>query len=326
VSRAAVSRAELVVAAAAFAAMAFAVGAMGGFRPRPNGAASAVGAVALFVVLVGGYLACGVGAVVHALRRVVRESRVRALVGPGALWVTVVLYAALAGLPLLPRIAAFGAYLIAPALLVAWRATPSTRAPVRELAAIALLWLPIEFRLLPPLPLPAPNGTNVARFAGLVDAMLLFLVVRPLPDVGYTFALRGRDAAVAVLAFLVYSLVALPLGFATRFITWHPALHGAPTALVLRPLLIYLLTAVPEEFLFRGLIQNLLTRWWGPARALPVASVVFGLAHLPDPRYVVLATLAGLAYGWVYQRTARIAASAVTHALVDAVWVILLRA
>jgi len=56
-----------------------------------------------------------------------------------------------------------------------------------------------------------------------------------------------------------------------------------------------------------------------------VASVVFGLAHFPDPRYMLLAAFAGLAYGWVYERTGKITASAITHALVDAVWVVLLR-
>ena len=55
------------------------------------------------------------------------------------------------------------------------------------------------------------------------------------------------------------------------------------------------------------------------------SSIIFGLAHLPDLRYVVLATLAGVAYGWVYLATRRITASAVTHALVDWIWLLLFR-
>ena len=82
---------------------------------------------------------------------------------------------------------------------------------------------------------------------------------------------------------------------------------------------------MPEEFLFRGLIQNLLSRRLGVPLGLAVGSVIFGLSHLPDPRYAVLATIAGVAYGWVYLRTGKVTASAITHALVDAVWVILLR-
>ena len=92
-----------------------------------------------------------------------------------------------------------------------------------------------------------------------------------------------------------------------------------------RPLIIYLVTGVPEEFLFRGLLQNVLTGWLGARPGLAIAAVVFGLAHLPDPRYVLLAAIAGVAYGLVYQRTQRITASAITHALVDATWVALLR-
>jgi hypothetical protein len=95
-------------------------------------------------------------------------------------------------------------------------------------------------------------------------------------------------------------------------------------SIAVAPFAIYLATAVPEEFLFRGLIQNSLERLLGRA-GLPIAAIVFGLAHLPDPRYVVLATLAGFAYGWVYRRTRRITASAVTHAVVDWIWVLLFR-
>ena len=95
--------------------------------------------------------------------------------------------------------------------------------------------------------------------------------------------------------------------------------------MLLTPAIIYLTSAVPEEFLFRGLIQNVFARIVGRGAALIAASVVFGLAHLPDLRYVALATLAGVAYGWVYARTGKITASALTHAAVDWIWVLLLR-
>lgn len=43
-----------------------------------------------------------------------------------------------------------------------------------------------------------------------------------------------------------------------------------------------LLTAgVTEEFFFRGLLQERLTRWWGTTPALVTASLVFGLYHFP---------------------------------------------
>jgi uncharacterized protein len=195
--------------------------------------------------------------------------------------------------------------------------------PWRELVAAVVLGSAIKFHLLPRLPVPAPRGYDASRLVGLVAGLYLFVVARPLPGVGYVWAIRARDAGAAVLAFLAFAVVALPIGFATGFLVWHPQ-PSVANALE-RPLLIYLVTAVPEEFLFRGLIQNLLAGWLGERAGLAIASVVFGLSHLPDPRYALLATLAGLAYGWVYVRTGTITASAVTHALVDAAWVTMLR-
>jgi len=116
----------------------------------------------------------------------------------------------------------------------------------------------------------------------------------------------------------LYLAVAVPIVFATDFVVWHPRL--TPATLLVEPLHIYLWIAVSEELLFRGIIQNLCVQWLGIWRGLAVAAIVFGLAHLPDLRYVFLATLAGVAYGWVYWRTERITASALTHAAVDAVW------
>jgi len=192
--------------------------------------------------------------------------------------------------------------------------------PSHVLVAAALLWLPIEFRALPPL--AVAGGTDVSRGLGLLDALWLFLVAQPLR--GIRFAVRARDVALAVAAFGAFAAVALPLGFATGFIAWHPQLALPHAAAV--PPFVFLAIALPEEFLFRGLIQNALERLLSPRAALAVASLVFGLAHLPDPRNVLLATIAGAAYGWVYRRTGRVTAAAVTHALVDAVWVLLLRA
>ena len=76
----------------------------------------------------------------------------------------------------------------------------------------------------------------------------------------------------------------------------------------------------PEEFLFRGLLQNMLARstksemagWW-------TASVLFGFSQItnmgfPNWRYVILASIAGLFYGWTWRRTGSIFASAIVHA------------
>ena len=84
-------------------------------------------------------------------------------------------------------------------------------------------------------------------------------------------------------------------------------------------------TCVAEEAFFRGLVQAQLQRLCaniprGQLLALGAAAVLFGLAHAAGgAMYVALATIAGLGYGWIYQRTGRIEASILTHFALNAV-------
>jgi membrane protease YdiL (CAAX protease family) len=90
-------------------------------------------------------------------------------------------------------------------------------------------------------------------------------------------------------------------------------------------------TAWPEELLFRGLLQNLLTKslkseWAG----IIVAALVFGASHLnnggfPNWRYGILATIAGIFYGRAWIKTGSLLPGAIVHALVDVLWHILFR-
>ena len=278
-----------------------------------------LGAAVLFAGLTGLTLALSVTACRERLRT--RSQAVNMLAAPLAITAAIAMWYGVIGLPVLPRAAAFGAYLTIPAVLVcAGRAgTPDL---VRVLGAAIVLWLPIEFNLLPQLRLPPPDGLRAAPFAALATGLYLFLVACPLDRIGYTFRLSSRDVRVALIATAAFAVIGLPIGLVTGFLEWNP--RADAVRLAVAPIAIYLVTAVPEEFLFRGLIQNTLERAVGRA-ALPIASIIFGLAHLPDVRYVLLATLAGVAYGWVYLATRRITASAVTHALVDWIWVLLLR-
>ncbi len=79
------------------------------------------------------------------------------------------------------------------------------------------------------------------------------------------------------------------------------------------------LTALPEEAVFRHLVQGGLQDWLGGtvrARwiAIGVSGVLFGLAHLAGGwTYVALATLAGLGYGWIYAASDSIAMAILAH-------------
>ncbi|MBX6366097.1 MAG: CPBP family intramembrane metalloprotease [Gemmatimonadetes bacterium] len=296
--------------------------AMAVFLLGSGGPRSAAGwAPALFVAaLAAAYLGMSVARVRCRARARRPRGLAAALPWTALLWAATMVNARATGVVTPERGWLYAIFLLAPALLLG---PPGTRwREARTLVAAAALWLPLELRLLPPLPLTPPRGYDALTLVALVHGLYLFLVARPLPGVGYTFRLRRVDVARALGAFVAYAAVALPAGLATGFLAWHPRVTPAALA---TPLLIYLVTGLPEEFLFRGIIQNSLGRLFGPRAGLALGSVVFGLAHLPDPRYVALATLAGVAYGWVYQRTGRITASAITHAAVDATWVILLR-
>jgi len=85
-----------------------------------------------------------------------------------------------------------------------------------------------------------------------------------------------------------------------------------------------LFTCTAEEALFRGVVQRQLQyrlgeTTGGTAAALAAAGILFGAAHYAGgARAIVLATIAGIGYGWVFWRTNRIEASILSHFLLNA--------
>ena len=225
-------------------------------------------------------------------------------------------------------------FVAVPALALVNRPKTAQSLHPLDVLAILAIWLPIEFDWLPEAAahLGAGMGVPIPLLTGIVLALICFLVLRPLP-MGYTFRLRGRDFAIAGQALLAYLVLGIPLGLVTRFLV----IEIAPFTLFswVFPLpLGFLLTALPEEILFRGIIQQMIhDRVKNEKVALLLASVIFGLAHLnngtvgypvPNWVYVLMATLAGLAYGWTWRKTGKVTGSAVVHATVNTVWGILL--
>jgi uncharacterized protein len=161
-------------------------------------------------------------------------------------------------------------------------------------------------------------------------ALGTFLLVRRLTGVGYSIGWGSRWGLYIGSSFGLFAGIAIPLGIAIHFVQFAPR-WAEWKSLPFLALAILCFTAWPEEFLFRGLLQNMLARstksemagWW-------TASVLFGFSHItnmgfPNWRYVILASIAGLFYGWTWRRTGSIFASAIVHALVDAIWHFLFR-
>jgi membrane protease YdiL (CAAX protease family) len=83
-------------------------------------------------------------------------------------------------------------------------------------------------------------------------------------------------------------------------------------------------TCLSEEAFFRGFVQHELARIDSRSdgvklAALTAGALLFGLAHFGGgTSYVVAAVLAGLGYGWAFQRTQRIEAAMAVHFGVNA--------
>ena len=158
-----------------------------------------------------------------------------------------------------------------------------------------------------------PGGMHLSLgpLVAVVLALFLLVVVHPLRSFDVGLGLTARELGLAVAAVGVLAAVAIPLGMAVGFLSyqsrWLGLTHG-----VLRLFGLILFVGLPEEMLFRGTIQEAFSRLWGPRAGLALGAVVFGLLHLlkhpahPNWGYGLLATAAGLAYGWVYQRTGRL--------------------
>ena len=155
-------------------------------------------------------------------------------------------------------------------------------------------------------------------------ALYLFLVVRKLDGMGYSFIPSGSAVLIGLREWVFYAPIGIGLGFALGFIHWHGVLPGALGAAA-AIFVTFLLIAIPEEMFFRGILQNLLETPFGRYGGLLIAAVLFGLSHFNKHavfnwRYVILATLAGIFYGRAWRANRQILASVITHTAVDVIW------
>lgn len=222
------------------------------------------------------------------------------------------------------------AYVIAPALILS---SSSGKAPGtwEDYVAVVILWLPVEFQWLYRLfPYPPPLTHTLAILLAVSTGVVAFILLRRLDDVGYILDWRAGYVGYFAVLFVIFAAIAIPLGMKIGFIHWAPSfsrLRAAPLTLIG----ILFFTAWPEEFLFRGLLQNLLSKTLKNSwLALVVAAVIFGFAHIlhapfPNWKYVALASIAGIFYGFAWMRTRSLVPGVLIHALVDISWHILFR-
>jgi membrane protease YdiL (CAAX protease family) len=218
------------------------------------------------------------------------------------------------------------AYTLAPTVLAyAQRAKPVTWA---DFGIILLLWLPLEFAVGEhSIPKPLQGFVHsVAYGIAILLALWLFLIVRELPGMKYNLPRGARDFLTPLIGYAAVAPILIVLGLWLSFIQpFHIPPRLSAWFLLTRFLLILAATAFPEEILFRSLIQNAIMQKLGFTNAaLLLASVIFGCAHLnngagqfPNWRYAIMATIAGFAYGKVFQKSSSVFSSAILHALIN---------
>jgi membrane protease YdiL (CAAX protease family) len=212
-------------------------------------------------------------------------------------------------------------YTAAPTLLLYFQGARA------DFLAILLLWLPIEFGAGGALIPRAQQGFlhGVAYGVAILLGLTLFLGFRRIGGMKCNLPRDWRDLWLPLAGFAIVAPALVAVGIAIGFIP-PPHLPTQPAGKMAAAVgIIFAATALPEEILFRALIQNLMMQRFGAtARTLFWASLIFGSAHLdngpqpvPNWRYMIVATIAGLAYGRVFERSRSVASSAALHMMVD---------
>ena len=262
--------------------------------------------------------------------------RIAALAGPSSGWLLGViiffiflLYALGTGTASFARLGAVAAFIFLPLALLA-SAQSAAPGSWQDLFILVAIWVTVKFG-----PShwfwPYPGGRLAYIFTVMIAvniAIAGFLLLRRAKGIGYNIAWGSNWTLYILGALALIACVVIPLGLKIHFLVYVPHMNDWKSFLPLSIAILFF-TAWPEEFLFRGLLQNFLSRATSSDTAGWVAaSILFGFSHItnlhfPNWRYVLLASIAGLVYGWTWRKTNSIFASALVHAGVDILWHIL---
>ena len=123
--------------------------------------------------------------------------------------------------------------------------------------------------------------------------------------------------------YIILSLI-LMMGFALLlgFVTWEPKLPSFTPLWIITNLL---LVCTPETVFFQSFLQKKLIQHFKkfPGKVpfgIGMAAICFVLMHkgaIFNPQFALLTFIAGIVYGWIYQRTARLEVSIMAHFVIN---------
>jgi hypothetical protein len=151
-----------------------------------------------------------------------------------------------------------------------------------------------------------------------------FFVLNQELDPGLDLSIAPKDILIVLGFVLLLLAIDIPTGIALKFVTINVR---QMTINQIVPMFFYYIgvVALLEEIFFRGTILNLLVKAFPKKNqyGLPLilSAVIFGLAHLKPPGYIIVASFAGFCYGVAYFITRRLSTSIFLHGAVDLIWV-----
>ncbi len=201
-----------------------------------------------------------------------------------------------------------------------------------DIFLVLLIFIPAAYRWIDAWALGIPIA-----YWGMSIYLLAVTPVWSEYEIHARWTLNKGDAKAILLGIFVLSALIVPIATKTGFV--HPGFRWFETHSAWHMLRIayicFFTIALPEEIFVRGVIQENLVKKLNAASGIILASLVFGFAHItrvtianhngfgfPNWRYVFFATIAGIVYGYVYEKRRSLVAAALLHGLVDFFWAI----
>jgi CAAX protease family protein len=201
--------------------------------------------------------------------------------------------------------------------------------PASDFAFLAFLAGIVLWKVFPDLyPSPAPRIRIdiLGQLMWIRTGVGAMLILRRIEGTGFGFVPLRGDWGIGLRHYVYFLPVGIPLALGTGLVRFRPVplewWKVTPLAAATFFGMLWVV-ALSEEFFFRGVLQHQLSRLLAnETAAVLIASVLFGLAHLPfrqfpNWRFALVATIAGCFYGRAFSRAGSIRAAMVTHALVN---------
>ncbi|MCS6848596.1 MAG: CPBP family intramembrane glutamic endopeptidase [Anaerolineae bacterium] len=212
----------------------------------------------------------------------------------------------------------FGAFLLPVALLVFTTREQKQRLNFLFVCAALSLWYAAQFRALPDLPIAGDVGVTYFQLAIIPIFLYVLATAGRFDRLGMSFQPTPRGVSVVTANLALLAAIGVPVGMVTGALV--PAFQGPPPLdAAAQALSIFLLIALPQEILFRGVLltylQDVLRLNAGIAAI--ISAVLFGAAHLSGPADLgwpfILAVLTGVFCARAFLATRNVVAAGVVH-------------